>query len=125
MARERIVDRIEQRLLVAGTKSRFIRKFGQKSYITDLDKVNVRKVLYFRLNMVELKENFKGKNGDGLCPMCNSELDTSEHIFDCGAYDIECNEIALNDMIQNDDVKILKRSIEFISKRLVKRSIVI
>ena len=108
-AKQEIVDRIEQSLSVGGTKSRFVKSFGQKSYITDLDKANARKVLCFRLNMIELNENFKGRNVDNLCPMCDIELDSSEHIFDCCAYGDDCGESVLNDILQNDDVKKIKK----------------
>ena len=75
--------------------------------------------------MVEFKENFKGKNVDNLCPMCNSESDPSEHIFVFNAYGDDCGKISLNDIVQNDNVEKIKKSIDFISNRLVKRSIVI
>ena len=36
-----------------------------------------------RLNMLELKANFRGKYGDALCDLCKNNEDSTEHLFEC------------------------------------------
>ena len=39
-----------------------------------------------RLNMVELKANFKGKYESLICPACKIEDETTEHVIQCEEY---------------------------------------
>ena len=39
-----------------------------------------------RLNMTELKTNFKGKYKDTLCPACGESEETTEHVIQCPDY---------------------------------------
>ena len=36
-----------------------------------------------RLNMLELKANFRGKYKNELCDLCEKEEDNTEHLFEC------------------------------------------
>ena len=38
-----------------------------------------------RLNMLELKCNYKGKENNEICDLCGDENDTTEHLFECRA----------------------------------------
>lgn len=36
-----------------------------------------------RLNMLEIKENYRCRYDDPTCPLCQLEIDATEHIFEC------------------------------------------
>ena len=40
-------------------------------------------IMKARLNMLDVKANFRGKYSDSICDLCQREEDTTEHIFDC------------------------------------------
>ena len=46
----------------------------------------VKKIMNLRLNMTELKANFRGKYDDNLCPACGIEEETTEHVISCSEY---------------------------------------
>ena len=83
-----------------------------------LDKQKVNTLLNFRLNMIELKENFKNAKLSNKCPFCQDEKDNTEHFLRCEAYG---DEIKLEDVIQNDDIEKLKHCANLISIRINKR----
>ena len=43
-------------------------------------------IMKIRLNMVELKANFKGKYEDDICPACKETEETTEHVIACQEY---------------------------------------
>ena len=66
------------------TKLRFVKEFKAKSYINDLTLNDFKIMMNLRLNMVEVKANFKGNfKNNLLCPLCEVEIDTTEHLFKC------------------------------------------
>ena len=68
------------------TKLRFTRQFGRQEYINKCSMSKVKKIMDMRLNMIELKTNFKGKYSDTLCPACGKEEETTEHVIQCPEY---------------------------------------
>ena len=64
------------------TKMRFIRKssFGLKPYIKHNDSA---KLLKLKLNMTELKANYKGKHENALYRRCGDHEEYIEHICKC------------------------------------------
>ena len=68
------------------TKLRFTGEFGKKEYVENGQMVNVRQIMKLRLNMCELKANFKGKYRDETCPACGEEKETTEHVIRCNEY---------------------------------------
>ena len=46
----------------------------------------VKKILELRLNMTELKANYRGKYTDAVCPACQTEEETTEHVIQCAEY---------------------------------------
>ena len=64
------------------TKLRFIKdsKFGMKEY---LGCEEASSLLKLKLNMVDLRANYKGKYTDSLCRRCGSHEEYIEHLWDC------------------------------------------
>ena len=46
----------------------------------------VKRIMEMRLNMVELKCNYRGKYQDTICSACKKEEETTEHVIMCGEY---------------------------------------
>ena len=68
------------------TKLRFTQSFQKQDYIRDCPMIKVKKIMKLKLNMVELKTNFKGKYRDACCPACEVEEETTEHVLACDEY---------------------------------------
>ena len=62
-----------------------MRNVKRKKYIDLLDWKIANVVMKVKLNMIEVKGNFKGSFvKQGLeCPVCKNNEDTTEHIFQC------------------------------------------
>ena len=62
-------------------KLRFLQKKGAETYLKSLSNDDARLALIIRLNMCNwINSNF---GGNGCCPLCGEELDTTEHVFNC------------------------------------------
>ena len=68
------------------TKLRFTNTDGKQEYIEKSRMEHVKKIMKVRLNMTELKSNFKGKYDDTMCPACDKEEETTEHVIKCSEY---------------------------------------
>ena len=68
------------------TKLRFTTKFQRQRYVTECRMEKVKKIMKMRLNMVELKANFKGKYEDTTCAACRKAVETTEHVIECEEY---------------------------------------
>ena len=68
------------------TKLRFTNSNGRQEYVDKCSMEQVKKIMRIRLNMIELKSNFKGKYKDTLCPACEAEAETTEHVLKCREY---------------------------------------
>ena len=64
------------------TKLRFIKgsKFEMKEY---LGCEQASSLLKLKLNMVDLRANYKGKYSDSLCRRCGLHEEYLEHLWDC------------------------------------------
>jgi hypothetical protein len=67
------------------TKLRFCSDFSRKKYtMTGNLKFNsIKSIMKLRLNMLELKSNYKGSTKNEACDLCKNERDTTEHLFSC------------------------------------------
>ena len=105
---KRISERMnEQMKECTKTKSRFLKTWGRKGYITKLRVDEAKRVLETRLNMLPIAENFKGTNDitTTRCEKCNEKL-TTEHIFEC--IDGENQDNVTVDDMKSEDIEKLK-----------------
>ena len=56
---------------------------GKRINMYELKKNDAITILKARLNMLNIKDNFHGKYKDNNCDLCNSEEDSTEHLFEC------------------------------------------
>ena len=68
------------------TKLRFTTTFGRQDYTKECRMEEVKMIMKIRLNMVELKANFRGKYKDNLCPACKQTEEATEHVIQCPEY---------------------------------------
>ena len=57
--------------------------FRRKKYLNEEDAHLAKEILRIRLNMFPTSSNFKSGNENLLCPHCESNKDTTEHIVHC------------------------------------------
>ena len=67
-------------------KLRFTNTTGRQEYMETCSMSQVKKILELRLNMTELKANYRGKYTDAVCPACQAEEETTEHVIQCPEY---------------------------------------
>ena len=86
--KERITKKIEQDLqqqYQTKTKIRFLKgkQFQQEEYFSIANAAQCKTIMEIRLNMLDLKMNFKGTYGDTLCTGCFEQQETTEHFLQC------------------------------------------
>ena len=67
-------------------KLRFTNNLGKQEYIGKCRMEEVKTIMKVRLNMTELKANFRGKYRDTICPACEKDEETTEHVIRCKEY---------------------------------------
>ena len=61
-----------------------IQKYLEGGHLSTLES----KFLFaLRSRMLDLKENYRGKDRDNICPCCQEHKDTQEHLLECEALD--------------------------------------
>ena len=70
-------------------KMRFLWKKGQDTYLQDTYNEDARLAMKIRLNMMEWIEGNMGQ--EVCCPLCESEMDTTEHVFACAGSENDTN----------------------------------
>ena len=78
------------------TKMRFLGKKGCDTYLKTVFNEQARKAMIIRLNMVSWVEGNIGRVS--LCPLCEEEKDTTEHVFCCGAMEDVNRSVTVKDM---------------------------
>ena len=100
------------------TKHLWYSKLGIQPYITSLDHTTARTVFKARLNMYEIKANFKKMyDSDISCPFCKTEDETFEHIFLCSSGVLCKNSLKENNLLKLSHfscLKYLKNTGEFL-----------
>ena len=68
------------------TKTRTIKddKWERKKYIEQCKGDIVKDIIKIRLHMWDLKKNYKKEEEQPLCPLCEIEEDTTEHVLRYG-----------------------------------------
>ena len=91
---------------------RFLVKRGCDTYLKEVYNENARLALKIRLNMVEWIAGNMGE--ESLCPLCEKEKDTTEHVFACEK--LENNVVTVKDLENGEKmteiVKLFKRNEE-------------
>ena len=64
-------------------KLRFVNENGRQGYLTRLDPQTAIELMKVRLNMTELKGNFRTKFESTWCSLCINQEDSTEHLFNC------------------------------------------
>ena len=100
------------------TKLRFCRDFNRKLYTKkgSMCHRTVRSIMKTRLNMLELKCNYKGTSSTDTCNLCGVELDTTEHLFSCQEITKNIQTVPDAKILQNDDEKSLDELGNFLKK---------
>ena len=85
---EKQINCILQQQAKEKTKLRFLKddQFGKKQYLQEVNAEQCRIIMEIRLNMIDLKMNFKGMYEDTTCVGCFQTEETTEHFFECPKY---------------------------------------
>ena len=97
-------------------KLRFVncnKKFEGNKEIIKLSVDEVTKFLKIKLNMLQLKENYKNKELDTICRSCQETNETTEHLFSCKNIVTKYNEYIPNIERIKENVKI-KDTIKYV-----------
>ena len=82
--KERVQEKVQKELeekKKEGKKLRFLVAEGHKTYLKEVHNEDARMAIKIRLNMVDGIEGNVGK--EAKCPLCEQEIDTTEHVFSC------------------------------------------
>ena len=95
--------------------------FERRKYLEVMDGKTAVKVLKMRLNMMEVYGNFKGNLYlERLCPLCQKEEDTTEHLITCDA--INQNKITPAHLSNEDNIELWRQIIELVDFNMEKRA---
>ena len=90
-----------------------------ENYINCLGYHDSKIILKLRLNMTELKCNYKNKNDTNIkCNLCKSENDTTEHLFTCNEIKKQIQNTPNIDIIKKQDSDSCTQLVNFIKKAL-------
>ena len=71
--------------------------------------------------MVDVKNNFKNKYDDMLCPLCKTEEEDQFHLFNCVRIVNNCHDLAENIEVEYEDIfSPVKKKIEKAAQLLMK-----
>ena len=88
------------------TKLRFLKtiNFKKQEYLRVGNARQCSKIMMIRLNMTDLKANYKNQNKDVKCIGCEVEVENTEHVFRCTRY----KELARHSLQISNDCKELE-----------------
>ena len=91
----------EESIVNKKTQHLWCARLEQQPYITSLDPAYARCVFRARVNMFEIKANFKNKyEFDPSCPFCKIEDETFDHIFTCESGLLCKNSLKKNNLLK-------------------------
>ena len=84
---EKVISKVKKRMseeMAERTKCRTIEndKWGRKEYMNESNSGTIKDIIKIILHVWELKANCGKKGFDNRCPMCRSEVDTTEHVLE-------------------------------------------
>ena len=101
------------------SKLRFFNNAQKKNYINQLGYHETKIILKLKLNMIELKCNYKSKDNTNMkCNLCKIENDTTEHLFTCNIIKEKIKAIPTIDTLTKNDSESCTQLVEFIKKAL-------
>ena len=69
---------------ISKTKLRFVNNSTQEQYLEELEFQDSIKMIKIRLNMIEVKCNYKTNYANNKkCELCKEQEDTTEHLIEC------------------------------------------
>ena len=121
MLKERICERLDQHIKKEAkerTKLRFCSNFKRKSYTLtgNLSFNDIKSIMKLRLNMLELKSNYKGNNKNETCDLCKTEKDTTEHIFECQEIRKQVDNVPKITVLDSDEITSYDEISKFLKK---------
>ena len=73
-----------QKQIISKTKLKFVNNFTQEQYLEELEFRDNIKMIKIRLNMIEVKCNYKTSYAyNKKCELCKEQEDTTEHLIEC------------------------------------------
>ena len=107
-------------------KMRFVcqqTKFNRSKYVVDMDAKSAIQVMKTRLNMLPIYGNFRNDlSMSRPCPLCKLDDDTTEHMISCR--EVENDNIAPDDLINQDNVELWEQINVVIKHNVEKRRVV-
>ena len=87
------------------TKLRFCSDFKRKKYTKkgNINFSDAKCIMKLRLNMTELRSNYKGSSESDICGLCKDKNDTTEHLFECAEIKKQLGNVPTAEIIRKDD----------------------
>ena len=92
-----------------------------KPYIKELEKEDAMIILMARLDMVDVKNNYKGMHKDLKCTICKEEVETLQHLMNCPHIIKEVwknKPENINKMLKSEDITTLKTAAKAIKQAI-------
>ena len=90
-----------------------------KNYIKKMNIEEARTILMAKLDMIELKTNYKGTNKDLKCSFCNQENETLEHVVLCKKVELKNEDqqtaITITEILKSEDPDTLRPAARLIN----------
>ena len=82
------------------TKLRFLREeeYTEKEYLKKCNFQKCKSIMRLRLNMLDVKANFKNGHEEIMCTACRTHEDTTEHLVQCKIMDKICGKISTENL---------------------------
>ena len=99
------------------TKLRFCTNAKKKEYIEKLGYLEAKAIMKLRLNMIEVKCNYKGQYKEHRC-QCQESEDTTEHLFNCKQIKSKIKNIPSAESIKESDKESCTQLAKFVKNAM-------
>ena len=110
------LDNEIRKLAKEKTKYRFCTQRGKKEYLEKVGFTEARLMMKVRLNMIEVRSNYKNQYQDLRCSLCKVETDSTEHIFECKSIAMNGEYSMAKEIIYSEEGKVTRESIQYLKK---------